>query len=284
LSAARVVAAAASVATLVGCATILGLEHNDSEDAGSDAGFDVAKIVVHDAHMRDVGTRPDAGGPDAATQPDARTDASLCPSAFCACLGRDAALCLDFDEGTHANAFGVAVTVGGGELSLAPSSLSPPQALESFLPGSGAAAQATLGNTVGVSANYDLNFDLQIGPCALQGSSAVVTLLLSTGAKATVDLFGLDGGFDGGVAASTGSSALEGAIPVIPLGMWTAVRLQVAPGEEVLTVGPTDVTSLLEAPADAALSDSATLQIGQLSPQSGACTIFVDNLTLDHGI
>lgn len=66
--------------------------------------------------------------------------------------------------------------------------------------------------------------------------------------------------------------------------MWTAVRLQVAAGEEVLTVGPTDVTSLLDAPADAALSDSATLQIGQLSTQSGACTIFVDNVTLDHGI
>jgi hypothetical protein len=32
------------------------------------------------------------------------------------------------------------------------------------------------------------------------------------------------------------------------------------------------------------VSDSATLQIGQVAIQSNACTILVDNLTVDQGI
>jgi hypothetical protein len=288
LSAAHVLAAAALAATLAGCATILGLEHNDGEDAGSDAGgLDVAKIIVRDAHLRDVAARPDAGrkdagGHDAAMQPDVGVDAPVCPGAFCACLGRDAALCLDFDEGSSPSDLGIVVTVGGGELSLGPSTVSPPHALESLLPGGATTTQAAiLVDTVGVSASYDLNFSLQVGPCTLQGTSNVVTLLLSTGATASVGLFGLDGGPDAPVGLATGTADMG---VLIPLGVWTAVDLQVSPGTQVLTLEGAAVTSPLDVPVDAAVSDSATLQIGQVAIQSNACTILVDNLTVDQGI
>lgn len=273
----------AAVLLVGGCATILGLEHNDGADAGTDAGgFDVAKITHRDARARDAGTTPEAGG-DAAMPPDAGgEDAPLCPRAFCACLGRDAALCLDFDEGSSAAAFGTVATVGGGKVSLA-KGLSVPNALESRLPGSGIAAQATLGNAIGASANYNLRFVMQVGPCTLtEGAIAIATLVSSTGSTATIYMFGADGG----VAVSTAPSLSEVGAFSVPIGGggWTAVELQVVVGkEEVLTVANLDYTSLLTTPADAAVSDSSTLQIGQLAGQSRACTIRIDDVTVDQG-
>jgi hypothetical protein len=289
LSYRTLVVAVVAAGALAGCATILGLEHNDGVDSGVDAAKpDAAKPDAaqppRDARARDARmVVPDAGNGDASVQPDAgEGDASSCPQAFCACLGRDAALCLDFDEGTSASDFGVVVTAGGGQLSLAATAISPPSALESLLPASGTAGQASLAATVGVSPNYDLNFDVRIGPCALVGgTTAVGTLTPSTGSAAVVNIFGVDGG----VAISLGTPQAHGVDVIVPLGTWTAVQLQVVVGEEeILTVGGISDSYPLAPVADAAVTDAATLLIGQLGVQSNACTVLIDNVTVDQGI
>jgi uncharacterized protein YceK len=280
------------VAALSGCATILGLEHNDGADAGTTKPEEAGRTEMQDATAdRDATKLEEAGRTErqSGSADGGLTHDAACRGSFCACVAKDAQFCADFDESLDLNAF-VVTTDGGmydeaGVLTVVSSeSFSPPHSLMTVSPMNsfGSVALATHTTETHGGTQYHLRFELRLGECKPFVTGELIATIDVAPVKATLGLYESDAGMPGLLPGQSSSSPLEAPIVVAP-NTWTPIEFSLDLAtrmETVAIVGGASIVYPLYLP-DAGVPATVTMSIGQSSGPSGQCTAYFDNVTFD---
>jgi hypothetical protein len=306
---------------LSGCATILGLEHNDgpSEDGGqlreASGAVDGSPIDARhadaghvDAGHTDAG-HGDAGHGDAghtdAGHGDAGQDATVPPdatapmdahssgpcdaSSFCACAAADAQFCADFDEiGTFETQFPIDLVTPGGAISVSPAeAFSQPHSIVSQLSVDASTADAMTASfaftKAGAAQQFNLRFEAFAGDCTFRNSGDVIaSIAVSPSLAATVKLENNNG--ENALLAGAGNED-EGVPVAITENGWTAVTLSVdlAVGTETVSVAGTTQALSPQVFSGSPASSSVTVTLGQSGQVASNCAVYFDNVTFDTG-
>jgi hypothetical protein len=268
---------------LLGCATILGLEHNGADDG---PGADGATPGEDGATLGEDGIVPGSDAPSGDDVPpgedaphrDGGGDAS-CSGSWCECNAPTAQFCDDFDEPDALGGFSFILEAGTVTITN-DQKVSPPNAMAAMIQQNnfGAAAVALRSFPGAPNKRYVVRFDLFIeGTCQkVSLPDTILALRVTAANRATVNR--LDTDASGLVLGQDNSYYL--AVQPVPRDTWQTVTFTVdftgaQPTEQIDTSG-TFPLNIAGGP-----DGTIYLEIGQNSAPSFACRVHIDNLTFE---